>query len=65
LIASQALYQWMTSAMSSHNNNNASSSSSSNSNPLSYDALQWVVQQLQKHPKQQEWTLELGNHWNV
>jgi hypothetical protein len=66
LILSQALYQWMIAEMSSHNNNNNNNNKQSSSSPvLSYDTLQRVVQQLQTHPHQREWTLELGNHWNL
>jgi tRNA(Ile)-lysidine synthetase-like protein len=61
LIQSQALYQWMNQEMQTiqtkHNNNESTA--------VSYDTLQRVMYQLRQHPKQVEWTLELGNNFNI
>ena len=57
LIVSQALYQWMRQRIEQD--------SSSSASFLTYDTIKRTVQQVQNHPEQLEWTLELGNHWNV
>jgi tRNA(Ile)-lysidine synthetase-like protein len=63
LIQSQALYQWMNQEIKRMRQDQ--SIDSNGADFISYDTLQRVVQQLQDHPAQLEWTLELGGLFNL